>query len=61
MAVDHSYHLIFVPYIRATFNLKELQRSGCAYNRNKAPVDVALIDLYQWTTVNGYIDNITVS
>ena len=48
-------------YIRATFNLKELQRSGCADNRNTAPVDVALIDLYQWTTVNGYIDNITVS
>ena len=48
-------------YIRATFNLKELQRSGCADNRNTAPVDVALIDLYNWTTVNGYIDNITVS
>ena len=48
-------------YIRATFNLKELQRSGCEDNRNNAPVDVALIDLYNWTTVNGYIDNITVS
>ena len=48
-------------YIRVTFNLKELQRSGCVDNRNTAPVDVKLIDLYNWTTVNGYIDNITVS
>ena len=48
-------------YIRVTFNLKELQRSGCVDNRNAAPVDVKLIDLYNWTTVNGYIDNITVS
>ena len=48
-------------YIRVTFNLKELQRSGCVDNLNNAPVDVKLIDLYNWTTVSGYIDNITVS
>ena len=48
-------------YIRVTFNLKELQRSGCVDNRNNAPVDVKLIDLYNWSTVSGYIDNITVS
>ena len=45
-------------YIRATFYLNELQRSGCVDNLNGAPVDVKLIDLYNWTTVNGYIDNL---
>ncbi len=48
-------------YIRATFDLKALQRSGCVNNRDAAPVDIKLIDIYNWTTVNGYIDNIQVS
>ena len=45
-------------YIRVTFDIPALQRSGCANNRDGAPVDIKLIDIYNWTTVNGYIDNI---
>ena len=48
-------------YIRVTFDIAALQRTGCVNNRDTAPVDIALIDIYNWTTVNGYIDNITVS
>ena len=48
-------------YIRVTFDLAALQRTGCVNNRDTAPVDIALIDLYNWTTVNGYIDNIAFS
>ena len=48
-------------YIRATFHIDELQRSGCVNNRDGAPVDIKLIDIYNWTTVNGYIDNIQYS
>ena len=47
-------------YIRVTFDIAALQRTGCINNRDTAPVDIALIDIYNWTTVNGYIDNITV-
>lgn len=47
-------------YIRATFELELLQRSGCVNNRDLAPTDIALIDIFQWTTVGGYIDNIQV-
>jgi len=45
-------------YIHATFDLAALQRTGCVNNRDKAPADIALIDIYNWTTVGGYIDNI---
>ena len=48
-------------YIRATFDLALLERTACVNNRDKAPVDVKLIDIYNWTTVGGYIDNIQVS
>ena len=47
-------------YIRATFETDLLQRSGCVNNRDLAPTDIALIDIFQWTTVGGYIDNIQV-
>ena len=45
-------------YIHVTFDIAALQRSGCANNRDGAPVDIKLIDIYNWTTINGYIDNI---
>ena len=48
-------------YIRVTFDIDALQRTGCVNNRNGAPVDIKLLDIYNWTTVNGYIDNIQYS
>lgn len=48
-------------YIRATFDIAALQRSGCVDNRDGAPEDLAWIDIYNWTTVNGYIDSIQCS
>ena len=48
-------------YIRVTFDIAALQRTACVDNRDKAPVDLSLIDIYQWTTVDGYIDNIQYS
>ena len=48
-------------YIRVTFDIAALQRSGCVDNRNNAPVDISLIDMFNWTTVGGYIDNIQYS
>ena len=48
-------------YIHVTFDLAVLERSGCVDNRDGAPTDVSVIDVYDWTTANGYIDNIQVS
>ena len=45
-------------YMRVTFDIAALQRAGCVNNRDGAPIDIALIDIYNWTTVGGYIDNI---
>ena len=48
-------------YIHVVVDLAALDRSGCVNNRDNAPSDVGLIDIFQWTTVNGYIDNIQLS
>ena len=52
-------------YVEHSFAFREyadcVERTGCVNNRDTAPVDIALIDLYNWTTVNGYIDNIAFS
>jgi len=48
-------------YLRVTFDIAALQRSVCVNNRDGAPGDLALIDIYNWSTVGGYIDNIQFS
>ena len=49
-------------YIRVTFDIAALRRTGCVDNLNLAPADIGLIDIFgAWTTVDGYIDNIQVS
>ena len=45
-------------YIRVTMILSELQRSGCADNRDIAPATLAVFDVYGWTNVNGHIKNL---
>ena len=45
-------------YIRVTFDVAQLNRTGCVDNRDLGPADIAWIDIFNWTTVNGYIDNI---
>ena len=48
-------------YIRVTMDIAQLQRTNCVNDRSNAPEDIAIIDIYNWTTVGGYIDNIQVS
>ena len=48
-------------YIHVTMYLDELTRSGCADNRNGAPANVGVLDIYGgFTTANGAIANIQV-
>ena len=46
-------------YIRVTMNLAELTRSGCVDNRDGAPANVGVLDIYGgFTTAEGVIANI---
>ena len=46
-------------YIRVTMNLAELTRSGCMDNRDGAPANVGVLDIYGgFTTADGVIANI---
>ena len=45
-------------YVRATLVLDELGRTNCNNDRNNVPATVSLIDVYSWTTADGYIDNV---
>ena len=48
-------------YVHVTMKLSELQRSGLVDNRNAAPENIGVLDIYSWTTVGGYIDNVQVA
>jgi hypothetical protein len=45
-------------YIRVTVVFAELNRTGCANNRDSAPESVGIFDIYSWGTADGYVDNI---
>ena len=45
-------------YVRVTMKLDELSRSGLVDNRDAAPTNVGVLDIYEWTNVNGYIANV---
>lgn len=45
-------------YVRVTMKLDELSRSGLVDNRDTAPTNVGVLDIYEWTNVNGYIANV---
>jgi len=48
-------------YVHVTMKLSELQRTGLADNRNAAPENIGVLDVYSWTNVDGYIDNVQLS
>ena len=48
-------------YVHVTMKLSELQRAGLADNRDAAPESIGVLDVYSWTTADGYIDNVQVS
>ncbi|MBR5570782.1 MAG: metallophosphoesterase family protein, partial [Oscillospiraceae bacterium] len=47
-------------YIRVTMKLSELNRSNLNDNRDKAPASVGILDIYDWGTASGYVDNICI-
>ena len=47
-------------YVHVTMILSELQRTGLSDNRNAAPESIGVLDIYSWTNVDGYIDNVQV-
>ena len=48
-------------YMRVTMVLSELNRSGVANNRDKAPTNIGVFDIYSWTNVDGYVANVKFS